>query len=164
MTEEIWRRGLGERQIVRWGRSWTWKRPRKRPWPWGRGDTLGAAKRDKGHIQCFNCKNYGHYANRCPEKKKGEEAHHARAEKVELALLLAITEEPESFEHTLTDLNQRPGGQGTVILKEDRVILELHLTCGGVNTGNVWYLDNGASNHMAGDLGKFLELPRSPAM
>jgi hypothetical protein len=77
---------------------------------------------------------------------------------MEPALLHAITEEPESFEHTLTDLNQRPGGWGTVILKEDRVIPELHLTGGGVNTSNVWYLDNGVSNHMTGDRGKFLEL------
>jgi hypothetical protein len=125
-TEEIWRRGLGERQIVRWGRSWTWKRPRKRPWPWGREDAPGAAKRDKGHIQCFNCKNYGHYANRCAEEKKGEEPHHARAEKVEPALLLAITEEPESFEHTLTDLNQRPGGWGTVI--HPAALKEMHIS------------------------------------
>jgi len=43
----------------------------------GRGDTGGidGGKRDKSHIQCFKCKQYGHYANRCPdEKKDGEEA------------------------------------------------------------------------------------------
>jgi len=48
----------------------------------GRGDAPGrdsAAKKNKEHIQCFNCKDYGHYANRCPKEKKGggEEAHHA---------------------------------------------------------------------------------------
>ena len=45
-----------------------------------------------------------------------------------------------------------------MILNEDRVIPELHLTGNGENTGSVQYLDNDASNYMTGDLGKFKEL------
>jgi len=37
---------------------------------------------------------------------------------------------------------QSSGGWQAVNLKEDRVFLELHLTGGDVNIGNVWYLDN----------------------
>ena len=37
-----------------------------------------------------------------------------------------------------------------MILNEQRVFPELHLTGGGASTGNIWYLDNGASNHMTG--------------
>ena len=35
---------------------------------------------------------------------------------------------------------------------------ELHLTGGGEQTGDMWYLDNGASNHMTGDPTKFRKL------
>jgi len=41
---------------------------------------------------------------------------------------------------------------------EGGVILELHLTGGGDSLGDLWYLDNGASNHMTGDLEKFKTL------
>ena len=30
-----------------------------------------SAKRDKSHITCFECKDVGHYANHCPERKQG---------------------------------------------------------------------------------------------
>jgi len=38
------------------------------------------------------------------------------------------------------------------------VMPELHLTGGGASSGYLWYLDNGASNHMTGDLEKFKTL------
>lgn len=37
------------------------------------------------------------------------------------------------------------------------VFPKLHLTGGNEQTGNSWYLDNGAINHMTGDLQKFME-------
>ena len=46
----------------------------------------------------------------------------------------------------------------TVLLNEVKIVPELHLTDGGVPSGNVWFLDNGASNHMIGDVQKFKEL------
>lgn len=60
-------------------------------------------------------------------------------------------------------LNLASGGRRAVNLKEDRVFPELHLIGGGTNTGNIWYLDIGASNHMIGDPGKFKELDRGVA-
>jgi len=45
-----------------------------------------------------------------------------------------------------------------VLLKEAGTVPELHLAEGGNPTGNIWYLDNGASNHMTGDLQKFKDL------
>ena len=38
---------------------------------------------------------------------------------------------------------------------------ELHLSDGGDPSGNIWYLDNGAINHMMGDLQKFRDLDRA---
>ena len=42
--------------------------------------------------------------------------------------------------------------------REGDVMPELHLTGGGASSGDLWYLDNGASNHMTGDLEKFKTL------
>jgi len=48
------------------------------------------------------------------------------------------------------------GSKGdSVYQHEGDVMLELHLTGGGASSGDLWYLDNGASNHMTGDLEKF---------
>ena len=118
----------------------------------GRGDSSGrdgaGGTRDKSHIKCFKCHKYGHYANRCPEARK-EETHHARVDegKEPQALMLAETE---------SVVSESKGEK--VYLQEGGVMLELHLTGGGDSSGDMWYLDNGASNHMTGDLGKFSSL------
>ena len=39
-----------------------------------------------------------------------------------------------------------------------KVCPKLHYTSDGVSYGDVWYLDNGASNHMTGDREKFREI------
>jgi len=35
--------------------------------------TRGKPKKDKSHIMCWNCKEMGHYSNKCPLKKKDED-------------------------------------------------------------------------------------------
>jgi hypothetical protein len=45
-----------------------------------------------------------------------------------------------------------------LFLNETKVQPELHQSEGGDPTGSVWYLDNGASNHMTGDHRKFRDL------
>ncbi|XP_066354729.1 uncharacterized protein [Miscanthus floridulus] len=102
----------------------------------GRGGQADAAKestgkRDKSHIKCFKCHKYDHYANRCPGEKE-EEAHHARAVETEPSVLLMETETPE-----------------------------LHFTGEEEPTNNVWYLDNGSSNHMTGDRLKFRDIDQA---
>ncbi|XP_066316727.1 uncharacterized protein [Miscanthus floridulus] len=92
------------------------------------------------------------------DEKKGDEAHHARVENIEPVLMLAVTEVPESLEFTprvITGMQH-----SAMYLDERQVMPELHLTGGEKKTGNVWYLDNGASNHMSGDAGKFQDLDK----
>lgn len=79
--------------------------------------------------------------NRCPVEKKGEEAHCVKAEDKEPTVLLAETATPGLLEHPPRSNIQR------MFLNEARIVPELHLTGGGDPTGDVWYLDNGASNH-----------------
>ncbi|KAH7853582.1 hypothetical protein Vadar_004367 [Vaccinium darrowii] len=123
----------------------------------GRGNSTGkevtgGGSRDYSNIQCFNCRNFGHFANQCKEPRKVEEAHHARTNTMEQALLLAVSEE-------LTPLEQVEEKQPeTLLLAEDNVFPELYLTGKDITTGSTWYLDNGASNHMSGDREKFQEL------
>ena len=72
-------------------------------------------------------------------KKKEEETHLTRADDTEPALLLVVSEEPAQ-EHQ----HQR----GAVLLNEEKLKLELRDTTEGGSNSGVWYLDNGASNHM----------------
>ena len=126
----------------------------------GRGDASGkegtGRGKDKSHIQCFKCHKHGHYANKCPgEEKNKEEAHHARTVEFEPSVLMAETVVPEN---TSSDKELSNGCQGKVFLNEVKVFPELHYTNDGVSYGDVWYLDNGASNHITGDRAKFRDI------
>ena len=100
----------------------------------------------KGHIKCFKCHLYGHYANRCPSEKKEEEAHHVKTVEYEPIVLLAKMVEPGQLDHLLSEKVQEE-----LLLNEVHLDTELHFTSDGESCGELWYLDNGASNHMTSD-------------
>lgn len=72
--------------------------------------------------------------------------------------MFAVAEDVRELESRKPSHNCQSGRRGVVDLTEEKVVLELHLTGGGEFTGDNWYLDNGVSNHMTGDPGKFEEL------
>jgi len=111
----------------------------------------GTGKHDKSHNKCFKCHNLGHYANRCLGEKKKEEAHLAKVDR-EPIVLLVETVLPDRLHCQSEDRVQK------LFLNEAKVQSELHLTGGGDPSSKMWYLDNGASNHMTGDHKKFRDL------
>ncbi|GJZ73645.1 zinc finger, CCHC-type containing protein [Tanacetum coccineum] len=69
---------------------------------------------DKSKVLCFKCKEYGHFANKCPSRK--EEQSNLIEEDLEPTLLMATIEEApecESLDGGITESMNRPG------IKED---------------------------------------------
>lgn len=108
-------------------------------------------KYDKSKVKCFGCQGYGHYAAECKkskrEKEHKEEVNIAQMQDDEPALLL--TEKPEE-------------DSTVMLINEEKVLPKLSQNSEGDQvSSNLWYLDNGASNHMTGQLSKFRDLDRS---
>ncbi|XP_074374031.1 uncharacterized protein LOC141714409 [Apium graveolens] len=106
---------------------------------WNRGT------RDKSKVRCFNCLAYGHYVADCCKPKRDKE------QRLESNLILTHDDEPA--------LLMMKRVEEKVLLDEENVkpklVFDINDKTGG---SNVWYLDNGASNHMAGEISKFNEL------
>ncbi|CAD6256119.1 unnamed protein product [Miscanthus lutarioriparius] len=123
------------------------------------GGKYGSGKKDKSHIKCFKCHLYGHYANKCPgENKKEEEAHHVKAVEYEPAVLFTESVTSEQADYQLSETDQ---AQESLLLNEVKVFPELYFTGDDDSGRDVWYLDNGASNHMTGEHHKFRSIDNS---
>lgn len=106
--------------------------------------------RYKSEIRCYNCQTYGHFIVECRKPRRIKEAKHealmAQTDEDEPALLLA------EYNKTIDK----------IMLIEKNVAPRL-VTDGKMKeeASNIWYLDNGARNHMTGDEEKFLELNKA---
>nr|GEW33120.1 zinc finger, CCHC-type [Tanacetum cinerariifolium] len=92
---------------------------------------------DTSKLQCYKCKKIGHIAPKCPQKTKPNEQYNLVEEDLEPTLLMAILEDGEEQEVSLHEKD--------VGYKE-------------TNMDSLWYLDNGASNHMTRVREHFKEL------
>lgn len=145
LTEEEWTKKENEgRKLLLTKEEWQ-KRVKGAE---GNSSARGRVVRDKSKVKCYNCHTYGHYAAECRRprraKETNQEANMIQMEDDEPALLLA--------KHVIEN-------NGKVLLNERDFQPKLavnekkeHLS------SNVWYLDNGASNHMTGQKSKFATL------
>ncbi|XP_074361225.1 uncharacterized protein LOC141701481 [Apium graveolens] len=103
----------------------------------GRDNQGGRDRIDRSKVKHFNYGAYGHFAAECRKPKKDKvhrgEVNLAQTTDDELALLVAMSNE-------ITN--------GVILLTKEVV-------------DNMWYLENGASNHMTGCREKFESLDRS---
>lgn len=154
LTEEEWaKREAQEGKLLLTREEWI-KRSGKgiadgkgRREPDSRGTRGG---RDRGKVRCFSCNLLGHYASECRKSRKGKEP------ELEANLTQSNDEEPALL------LTERADEEkGVVMLNEGSVIPTLSSKSGEGMETNVWYLDNGASNHMTGIRSKFKNLNES---
>ena len=96
----------------------------------GRGRGRFSYERDASRITCFRCDKVGHFVAQCPELKL----------KLQEAQETDNVDTQESDELMMHEI---------VFLNEKNVLPDKYETNSGEE--NVWYLDNGASNHMTGD-------------
>ncbi|GJW82981.1 ribonuclease H-like domain, reverse transcriptase, RNA-dependent DNA polymerase [Tanacetum coccineum] len=93
--------------------------------------------RNLSKTRCYKCKKLGHYARNCTQKNPEEDQSNLIEEDLEPTLLMATIEE-----HHEVFLNERNFEQPKTSPGEE----------------SLWYLDNGASNHMTGVKEHFKEI------
>lgn len=89
-----------------------------------------AGQRDESKITCFRCDKVGHYVYQCPDR---------------LLKLQEVQENEANETHEADELMMHE----VIYLNEEKIVPSNYED--NNSEYNVWYLDNGASNHMSGD-------------
>lgn len=96
-----------------------------------RGNSSYQGVRDRSTVRCFDCQGLGHFAAECRRPRRDKE------------------QKPE------VNLTQIQDDEPALLIAENEVTPKLSVNGDETFESNVWYLDNGASNHMTGDRSKF---------
>ncbi|XP_013639472.1 PREDICTED: uncharacterized protein LOC106344698 [Brassica oleracea var. oleracea] len=121
-------------------------RGRGRGWNRGRGNRgrgrntqeISKGKKDYSQITCYSYKKKGHFAFDCPEEEQDDhELNKADTEEADVALYM----------HEIVFLNEEKVIPKTLVQSK--------------REGGMWYLDNGANNHITGERSYFCELNES---
>lgn len=110
--------------------------------------------RDRSTVKCFNCNVYGHYAAECRKPRREREKNKEQTHESNLTKI-----EDDESTLLLTELDR--SSEDIVLLNEEKVVPSFNQKGGVKVDKNMWYLDNGASNHMTGHREKFNELNES---
>ncbi|XP_074337774.1 uncharacterized protein LOC141674971 [Apium graveolens] len=112
----------------------------------GRG---GRKKFDKSRVRCFNCQGHGYYGAEC--KKSRREREHKE--------VVNITQMQDEESALLIAERIKENDNKALLINEENVSPKLRQNSEGMQmSSNMWYLDNGANNHMTRQLSKFREL------
>ena len=145
LTEEEWRkRENSEGQLLLTREEWL-KRSSKevtRNSGKNRSTNGGRFVRDRSKVKCWNCSGYGHYAAECRKPRRDQN----REQRTEVNLTQTSDNEP-----SLLIAECGENGKEMMMLNEEKVVPTGRSVQEKGSETNVWYLDNGASNHMTGD-------------
>lgn len=116
-----------------------------------RSDTNKNNTTSRSHIKCFNCNIYGHYAADCRKPRRDKDRQKDQTPEVNLT-------QTQDDEPTLLFTECGEKENKVMLLSEEGVMPRLGENRNEGENSNIWYLDNGASNHMTGKRSKFRDL------